>query len=209
MGKDTRAKKTELLLTVDPIFPGKVLLSPSEPKESGVLLDKDNVQPIRYRRRTTSFKAKRPSERRASLPPLNRYKTKPKSTKKSMLQRIGSRLAKIGDDLLKRGCKAGRLPKKFSTTLPKSADKQRIDMKEYASRLAEIGDCLNDLYSDDVLMYAENRYSSLAEKCLFLTSILIGLKNNNVVLVNESDLDILSSFCQIHRVKSISTKTTR
>lgn len=204
MGREVRAKKLELLLTVDPASPGKISLSTREAKEDMSL---DDVPPLRYRRRTTSFKAKRPSEqRRQSLPMFNKYHARPKSTKRSVFQRIGSRLAKVGDDLLKRNCKTrGNLGTRRGSASADVSKPQGEILEHYASQLSEVGDYLNCLYSNETsLIYSESRYAALADNCLFLTTTLIALRNSNVVVINESDLETLSSLCRAHRVKSIS-----
>ena len=194
MKKGSRgAKRQDVCLRVDPDSPERILISTHENEaENGV----------RYRRRTTSFKGRRPTEkRRASLPAFYKLNIKPKATRKNLIQKIGSRLAKIGDELVQRNgisCKA-------SKDVVSSCENESKTVKQYARQLADIGDYLNAVYStESSLVYSENYNTTLAENCLVLTSILIGLKNNNIVVVNASDLNTLSSICRVHRAKSFS-----
>lgn len=198
---EREVKKPKVHLTVD--SPGKISICGSQ----------DEVQPVpRNRRRTTSFKAKRPCEqRRQSLPLSNKYNTKQKSTKKNIFQKVGSRLAKVGDDLLRtRGRKLGKstAPQQSGVSLDKNCPQQgKADIEHYAAKLAELGDYLESLYANDgARMYSSNRYATLGVNCSLLTTILVALRNDNVVVIRESDLETLSSFCRIHRVKSISRK---
>lgn len=203
MERNVHVAKPKLHLTVD--SPGTISVRDSQ----------DEYQQVpKSRRRTTSFKARRPCEqRRHSLPLYNKYNAKPKSTKKNMFQRMGSRLAKVGDDLVKtRGRRLGKstAPQQNGVSRDKnclSQQGEKADIERYAAKLAEIGDYLESLYSSDgSKIYSSNRYATLGANCSLLTTILVALRNQNVVVVRESDLETLSAFCRIHRVKSISRK---
>ena len=196
MKRESRAKRQDVFLRVDPESPERILISTNESEAENT---------VRYRRRTTSFKARRPAEkRRASVPAFYKLNVKPRTTKKNLIQKIGSRLAKLGDELVKRNSarKAGKKASKVAQEAPQT---QSETIKQYARELAHIGDYLNALYStESSSMYSESYQTTLAENCLVLTSILIGLRNNNIVVVNTSDLNTLSSICRVHRAKSFS-----
>ena len=180
----------DVYMRVDPEFPERIVISTNENEaESGV----------RYRRRTTSMKRRRPAEkRRASVPAFYKLNVTPtNASRKNLFQKFGSRLAKIGDELVKRNrlYKAGKFGCKCEGNT----------MKQYGRQLADIGDYLNELYSNEQCrLYSESYHATLAENCMVLASILIGLKNNNIVVVNSSDLKTLSSICRVHRAKSMS-----
>lgn len=187
MSKAFRARRQEVYLRVSPEFADRILISSNanETESSGG---------IRYRRRTTSFKSRKTAEmRRASVPALYKLNIKQKASRKSLIQKIGSRLAKLGDELVRRNDMYRA--HKFHQNCPDN-------IRQYARHLAEIGDCLNALYSSQGSpMYSESDRTSLAENCLALTSILTSLKNNNVVVINSSDICALSSICRLHWVK--------
>ena len=193
-------KQVDVRLQVDPDSPGRILISANE---------NEAEDSLRYRRRTTSFKGRRPAEkRRASLPSFYRMNAKPTTSKpKNTLQKIGSRLAKIGDEFARRNrhykgtdnsCRSNAVARERS-------EGECETLEQYARQLADIGDYLNALHSNETsLTHSENYYTSLAENCLVLTSILIGLRNNNIVIISTSDLNTLSSICRVHRAKSVS-----
>lgn len=199
MRRQSREKEqADVYLRIDPESAERILIST---KES---LERRPENGVRYRRRTTSLKGRKPVERRrASVPALYRLNIKPKTSRKNLLQKMGSRLAKAGDELLKRAGTNSNL--KVSDICDHGCETELKTLKHYAKHLAEVGDYLNTLYSSErSLLYPESGNTTLVENCLVLTSILVSLKNNNVVVVNTSDLSTLSSLCRVHRAKSLS-----
>ena len=191
MKRGSRAKRDfDVYLRIDPDFPERIMISTNgNEAENGV----------RYRRRTTSMKTRRPAEkRRASVPAFYKLNIKPtKTSRKNLIQRIGSRLAKVGDEFVKQ--------KSVYETGKVGCKCEAKTMKQYGRQLADVGDYLNALYSNEqALLYSESYHTTLAENCLVLSSILIGLKNNNIVVVNSSDLNVLSSICRVHKANSVS-----
>ena len=199
MSKLSRAKRQEVFLRVHPDSPERIFISTNE---------NEPEKTVRNRRRTTSFRGRRPTEkRRASLPAFYKMSVKPETTKKSLIKKIGSRLAKLGDELVKRNSvhKASKNSEMASKVVKNGCQAESEPLKHYARQLAYVGDYLNALYATECSpAHSESYYTALAGDCLVLATILIGLKNNNVVVINTSDLNALSSICRVHRSKSLS-----
>jgi hypothetical protein len=195
----SRTERPDIVLRVDPGCPDRVLISRNE---------NEPEKTARTRRRTTSFKGRRPTEkRRASLPAFYKLNVKAKTTKKSLIQKIGSRLSKLGDELVSRNSShnAGKDHEMARKVVETGCRTESETLKQYARQLAHVGDYLNALYSTEFpASHSESYHTTLAENCLLLTSILIGIKNNNIVVINTSDLNTLSSICRAHRAKSVS-----
>lgn len=188
-------EKKDFYLRIDPATNKKIIIS----------TEKCGGQ---YRRRTTSIKSRKMTEkRRASLPAFYKLNIRAsKTSRKTLLQKLGARLAKIGDELVRKA----RL--KPESSLGGSGgdwtnDADAIALKKYGKKLAFIGDYLNTLYLEkNSLTCTGNHCTRMVESCLVLTSILIGLSHNNVIVVSASDIDALSSICSVHRANSMSRK---